>query len=65
MAPTKGIEPLCEDSKSSVLPLNEIGIGGRSRDRTYNLRVKGPLLYQLSYTPLVGALVVEPRTSLL
>ncbi|SPE34520.1 hypothetical protein SBBP1_730015 [Burkholderiales bacterium] len=29
--------------------------GRGSRSRTYDLRIKSPLLYQLSYTPMIGA----------
>jgi hypothetical protein len=40
------------NKESGNMPNSLIFIGGRSRDRTYDLTIKSRLLYQLSYAPV-------------
>lgn len=46
------------------LPTTGLNSGGGTGIRTLDLRIKSPLLYQLSYTPyLVGCAGLEPATN--
>lgn len=59
----EGVEPSClsaPDPKSGAYASSATLAYGPSRNRTYNQRIKSPLLYQLSYRPIAPGAIRTP-----